>query len=283
MSSYRSTKPKLIYSIFVLLASYLSVLISVRNYTTIFIALLTLAWHTISNVYCAWISSYRFKNFAAKYIEIKNDVIRKIFVRPFSIGGVSSTSKIDRRTNIIGLVLNIINTLLFLCFEILLFIPKIPCDPYVFTLVIGTHPRNYTHFKFELDSFNQIIPAEASRAFFLAMSLMFLIFVVLFENQIKENRRKIQRNTVKTPRPKPFKKTEWYYQLYTSLVDISVRQNNKKHKFWYDIVQIKEIETLVNTAAENAKLELKHNADKLVSFKVVDTLNDHIMFKGFFI
>ncbi len=283
MSSYRSTTPKLIYSIFVLLASYLSVLISVRNYTTIFIALLTLAWHTISNVYCAWISSYRFKNFAAKYIEIKNDVIRKIFVRPFSIGGVSSTSKNDRRTNIIGLVLNIINTLLFLCFEILLFIPKIPCDPYVFTLVIGTRPRNYTHFKFELDSFNQIIPAEASRAFFLAMSLMFLIFVVLFENQIKEHRRKIQRNTVKTPRPKPFKKTEWYYPLYTSLVDISVRQNNKKHKFWYDIVQIKEIETLVNTATENAKLELKHNADKLVSFKVVDTLNDHIMFKGFFI
>ena len=72
MSRYRSSRAKFIFSLFVLLAFYISVLISVRNYTTIFIALLTLAWHILANMYCAWISSYRFRNPAAKYVEIKS-------------------------------------------------------------------------------------------------------------------------------------------------------------------------------------------------------------------
>lgn len=283
MNRRRSTSAKLIFEIFVSLALYLSVLISVRNYTRIFIALLTLAWHILANTYCAWISLYRFKNPAAKYIEIKNKFIRKIFVRPISVGGVKFASKRDERTNIIGLVLNIVNILLFVSFEILLFMPKMTCDPYVFTLVVGTRPRNYKYLDFELDSFNEIIPAEASRAFFLVMSLIFLVFVVLFERQLKEHRQKIERNTEKTPRQKALKKIEWYYPLYTALVDISARRNNKKHKFWYKTAQLNEIEDLVHSATENVELKLERNDDKLVSFEVIDTLNNHIVFEGFFI
>lgn len=283
MSSHRSSWAKFIFSFVVSLALYISVLISVRNYTTIFIALLTLAWHIVANMYCAWISSYRFKNPAAKYIEIKNKFIRKIFVRPISVGGVDFASKGDNRTNIIGLVLNIINTLLFVSFEILLFMPKIPCDPYVFTFTVGTRPRNYTHLNFELHSFNEIIPAEASRVFVLVMSLVFMVFVVLFERQLKEHRQKIGRNTVKTPCQKPLKKVEWHYPLYTSLVDISVRKNNKKLKFWYDVDQLDQIESLVQAASDNAELKLEAKKNRLVSFTVINTLNNRVVFTGLFI
>ena len=283
MSRYRSTWAKFIFSLFVLLALYISVLISVRNDTTIFIALLTLAWHGLANIYCAWISSYRFMNPNAKYIGIKNKFIRKIFVRSISIDGVALASERDERTNIIGLVLNIINTLLFVLFELLLFMPKISCDPYIFTLAVGARPRNYSHLKFELHSLNEIIPAEGSRAFFLVMSLVFLVFVVLFERQLKEHRQRIERNTAKTPRQKPFKKIEWYSPLYTALVDISARQNNKKHKFWYEKEQLKEIEDMVSAASENAELKTEEMSGKLVSFTVFDTLNNHVMFTGFFI
>ena len=280
MSRHRAQS---IYTLFIGLSLYLTLLICSRFYTTVFIAFLTLGWHILANVYCAWISSYRFKNPIAKYIEIKNKFIRKIFVRRFSVGKVPSTSKHDNRTNIIGLVLNIINTLLFVSFEILLFMPKISCDPYVFTVTVGTRPRNYTHLEFELDSLNEVIPAEVSRAFFLAMSLVFMVFVVLFERQIKEHRRKLER-TKKTESPyKPFKKTEWYYPLYTSLVDISLRRNNKKHRFWYDAAQLNEIEDLVYSATENAELKLERKGNKLASFNVIDTLNDHVMFTGSFI
>ena len=41
-------------------------------------------------------------------------------MRPISIGGVETTSKTDNRTNIIGFILNIINTVLFVSFELLL-------------------------------------------------------------------------------------------------------------------------------------------------------------------
>lgn len=279
----RSTWARSIFSLFVGLALYISVLISVRNYTTIFIALLTLAWHILANIYCARISSYRFKNPTAKYIEIKNKFIRKVFVRPFSVDGVEVTSKRDDRTNIIGLVLNIINTLLFVSFEILLFMPKIPCDPYIFTFIVGTRPGNYTHFDFELHSINEIIPAEASRAFALVMSLVFIVFVVLFERQLKEHRQKIERNTAKTPHQKPFKKIEWYSPLYTSLVDIAVRKNNKKLKFWYDKDQLEQIESLVKSASENAELKLETKGNKIVSFTVVDALNNSVIFTGLFI
>ena len=88
MSRYRSTMAKFIFSIFALLSLYIGVLFGPRNYTRIFIALTTLAWHILANICCARISSYRFKNPNAKYIEIKNKIVRKIFVRPISVGGV---------------------------------------------------------------------------------------------------------------------------------------------------------------------------------------------------
>ena len=284
MSRYRSTSTwaKSIFSLFALLALYISALISVRNYTTIFIALTTLAWHILANMYCAWISSYRFKNPSAKYIEIKNKFIRKIFVRPISVSGAQFANKSDNRANIIGLVLNIINTLLFVSFEILLFMPKMPCDPYVFTFAIGTRPRNYKHFEFELHSFNEIIPAEASRIFAVVTAFIFFVFVVLFERQLNEHRRKIERDTAKTPRQKLLKKIKWYHPLYMSLVDIAVRKNNKKLKFWYYKEQIEEIENLVKSASEKAELKLETRGNKLVSFTVIDTLNNSVRFTGLF-
>ena len=283
MSRHRSTTAKFIFSIFALLALYISVLFGERNYARIFIALTTLAWHILANIYCAWISSYRFKNPKAKYIKIKNKFIRRIFVRPCFVGGVEFSSKSDDRANIIGFVLNTLNTLLLVSFEILLFMPPIPCEIYHFTFVIGTRPRNYTHLGFELNSFNEIIPAEASRAFAVATAIILLVFVVLFERQMKEHRRKIERNTTKTLPSKAFKKTEWYSPLYFSLVDISVRQNNKKHKFWYAVDQLEQIEKIVKSASENAELKLKTKGNKLISFTVIDALNNSVRFTGLFI
>ena len=76
---------------------------------------------------------------------------------------------------------------------------------------------------------------------------------------------------------------KWKYKLYISLIDISVRRNNKKHKFWYGIDQIDEIEALVCSAGENAELHFKRTGRKLVSFEVIDTLNDRVVFTGLFI
>ena len=282
MSRHRSTTAKFIFSIFALLALYISVLFGARNYARIFIALTTPVWHILANIYCAWISSYRFKNPSAKYIKIKNKFIRKMFVRPCSVGGIEFTGKSDDRTNIIGLVLNILNTLLLVLFEVLLFLPPISCETYYFTFVVGTRPRNYEHLDLELHSFNEIIPAEGSRAFAVATALILLVFVVLFERQLKEHRRKIERNTSKTPPSKKFKEIEWYSPLYFSLVDISIRQNNKKHKFWYDIHQLEQIEKIVKSASENAELKLEMKGNKTVSFMVVDKTNNSVIFKGLF-
>ncbi|MBE6665862.1 MAG: hypothetical protein E7603_06570 [Ruminococcaceae bacterium] len=135
---------------------------------------------------------------------------------------------------------------------------------------------------FELHSFNEIIPAEGSRAFAVATALILLVFVVLFEHRLKEHRRKIERNTAKTPPSKAFKEIEWYSPLYFSLVDISVRQNNKKHKFWYKIEQLEQIKDLVKSASENAELKLETKGNRLVSFTVTDTLNNSVRFKGLF-
>ena len=283
MSRHRSTTAKFIFSIFALLALYISVLFGARNYARIFIALTTPVWHILANIYCAWISSYRFKNPSAKYIKIKNKFIRKMFVRPCSVGGIEFTGKSDDRTNIIGLVLNILNTLLLVLFEVLLFLPPISCETYYFTFVVRTRPRNYVHLGFELHSFNEIIPAEGSRAFALATALIFLVFVVLFERQLKEHRRKIEKNTSKTPPSKAFKEIEWYSPLYFSLVDISIRQNNKKQKFWYDKEQLGQIENLVKSASKNAELKLETKGNKIISFTVVDTLNNSVRFTGLFI
>ena len=283
MSRHRSTTAKFIFSIFALLALYISVLFGARNYARNFIALTTPVWHILANIYCSCISSYRFKNPSAKYIKIKNKFIRKMFVRPCSFGGIEFTDKSDDRTNIIGLVLNILNTLFLVLFEVLLFLPPISCETYYFTFVVGTRPRNYEHLDLELHSFNEIIPAEGSRAFAVATALIFLVFGVLFERQLNEHRRKIEKNTSKTPPLKKFKEIEWYSPLYFSLVDISIRQNNKKHKFWYDKEQLGQIENLVKSASKNAELKLETKGNKIISFTVVDTLNNSVRFTGFFI
>ena len=81
----------------------------------------------------------------------------------------------------------------------------------------------------------------------------------------------------------PLENHKWTYALYSSLVDISVRQNNKKRKFWYDKEQLEQIESLVKSASENAELKLETKENKLVSFKVVDVLNQRVIFAGLFI
>ncbi len=81
----------------------------------------------------------------------------------------------------------------------------------------------------------------------------------------------------------PFENEKWRYALYTSLVDISARRNNKKHKFWYETARLNEIENLVHSATENAELKFERKGDKLVSFEVIDTLNNRVFFTGLFI
>ena len=81
----------------------------------------------------------------------------------------------------------------------------------------------------------------------------------------------------------PLENHKWTYEVYSSLVDISVRQNNKKLKFWYDIDQLEQIESLVKSASENAELKLETKKNKLVSFKVVDNLNQRVIFTGLFL
>ena len=68
-----------------------------------------------------------------------------------------------------------------------------------------------------------------------------------------------------------------------TLVDISIRQNNKKQKFWYDIEQLWQIENLVKSASKNAELKLETKGNKIISFTVVDTLNNSVRFTGLFI
>ena len=81
----------------------------------------------------------------------------------------------------------------------------------------------------------------------------------------------------------PLENHKWTYELYSSLVDISVRQNKKKLKFWYDKGQLEQIESVVKSASENAELKLETKGNKLVSFKVVDALNQRVIFTGLFI
>ena len=291
MSKFRSTTAKFIFSILVLLVLYFSTLISVRNYTKIFIAFLTLGWHVLANFYCAAISSFRFSESDKYYFEIKNNIVRKIFMRPISIGGIETTSKFDNRTNIIGFIFNIINIVLFVSFELLLLLPEVSCEPYTFLLTIGTRPRNYEHIKFVLDSLNEIIPAEGARAYGVIMAPIFLVFVLIFECKIRRHRAALERRTKKTPSPykqslyKPIKLSKWHYPypLWMSLVDIAVRKNNKKLKFWYENDQLEQIENLVKTASKNAELKIETANSKPVSFTVVDTLDDSVCFTGYFI
>ena len=80
----------------------------------------------------------------------------------------------------------------------------------------------------------------------------------------------------------PLENHQWTYELYSSLVDLSVRKNNKKLKFWYDVDQPEQIKSLVKSASENVELKLETNGKKIVSFTVIDTLNDRVIFTGLF-
>lgn len=79
------------------------------------------------------------------------------------------------------------------------------------------------------------------------------------------------------------KNDKWKDELYTSLIDISVRKNSKKHKLWYDADQLEKIESLVSAASDNAIINVERKSDRLISFTVVDAENSNIVFTGFFI
>ena len=81
----------------------------------------------------------------------------------------------------------------------------------------------------------------------------------------------------------PLENHKWTYELYSALADIAVRKNNKKLKFCYNKDQLEQIEGLVKSASENAELKIETKENKLVSFKVVDTLNQRVIFTGLFI
>ena len=109
----------------------------------------------------------------------------------------------------------------------------------------------------------------------------FMLIVVNIKNPkgfVKKMQEKFQIISIQNV----FQKTEWHYPLYKSLVRISVRQNNKKQKFWYHADQLEQIENLVRSATQNAELQLERKRNKLRSFTVRDTLNDHMVFTGLF-
>jgi hypothetical protein len=81
----------------------------------------------------------------------------------------------------------------------------------------------------------------------------------------------------------PLENHKWTYELYLSLVDIAVRKNNKKLKFCYNKDQLEQIEGLVKSASENAELKIETKGTKVISFKVVDTLNQRVIFTGLFV
>jgi hypothetical protein len=275
---------KFIFSISMMLALYFSILISRENYTTIFIAFSTLVWHAVANLFCGMLASYRFKNPTAKYIEIKNKIIRKLFVHPYSFSRCVFIDSADQRTNLIGLILNITNVLTFVSFELLLLLPKIPCDSYIYELVFPKHGHGgrTRSIDIELNSLNEVIPAEASRAFASVTVLIVVIFLILSIPKKKKNQKRKTKNKIGATK-RTLEAFELHHQLYTSLVDIAVRANNKKHKFWYKPDQLDKIEGLVRSATENIELKLERKSNKLVSFEVIDKQSGRLVFTGLFI
>ena len=60
---------------FVYLALWIGVLVGVRHFTSVFIALLTLFWHVLAHFYCMIISSFRFSESDKHYFTVKNQHI----------------------------------------------------------------------------------------------------------------------------------------------------------------------------------------------------------------
>ena len=75
---------------------------------------------------------------------------------------------------------------------------------------------------------------------------------------------------------------KWKNELYFTLIDISVYKNNKKLKYWYDKGQLQKIEGLVKSASPNAELKLITKENRLASFEVIDSLNQRVVFTGWF-
>ena len=125
--------------------------------------------------------------------------------------------------------------------------------------------------------------AWAQQPLFLAFigTCIFMLIAVNLKNP-KGFVEKLQQELQILPN-KAFKKTEWHYPLYKSLIRISVRQNGKKSKFWYNTDQLERIEHLVTSSSQNAEMRLKRKKNKTVSFTVLDTLNNHEVFTGFFV
>ena len=108
--------------------------------------------------------------------------------------------------------------------------------------------------------------------FYFAVALVCLVLAIFFVSR-----------ALKVAVMAPWENDRWKYELYTSLTNISVRRNNKKHKFWYKSGQLKEIENLIYSANKNTELKFERNGNRLLSFEVIDTLNERVIFKGFFI
>ena len=283
MSRPGSTIIKFLYSMFVYLALCISILIGVRHDTKVFIAFLTLFWHVLAHFYCATISSFRFSASDKHYFTVKNQHIRKILIRPVPIEGVDTTNKTDNRMNVTGLVLHVINIVLFVSFEVLLVLPELSCEPYIFTLAVGTRPRNYEHLAFVLDSFNEIIAAEGARAYALLMSLVFFVFVCILNRRIKKHRESPEGRTKKTRSPyRSSRKNKWHRLLYESLLDLSVRKHYKRNQFWYNAEQLEQIEDLVRSASQHAELKLEAKDTAIVSFTVIDARDHSVIFTGLF-
>ena len=283
MSRPGSSTTKFVYSMFVCLALWIGVLVGVRHFTSVFIALLTLFWHMLAHFYCATISSFRFSASDRHYFTIKNQRIRRILIRPVPVECVDTTNKTDNRMNVTGLVLHVINIVLLVFFEVLLVLPEMTCEPYVFTLTVGTRPRNYEHFEFVLDSFNEIIPAEGARAYALLMSLVFFVFVCIFNRRIKKHRESPEGRTKKNRSPyRSSRKNKWHSLLYESLLDLSVRKHYKRNQFWYNAEQLEQIEDLVRSASQHAELKLEAKETTIVSFTVIDARDHSVIFTGLF-
>lgn len=74
----------------------------------------------------------------------------------------------------------------------------------------------------------------------------------------------------------------WRFSLYIALKDLCVRSNAKKSKSWFNTDQLPKIEAMVSAASDNARLNVEKRGDKLISFTVIDSLNDCIVFNGDF-
>ncbi len=268
------------FSLFVLVALCFIRLIGVKDQTKGFLAILTLLWHFIAYLLCGFISSYRFSSPKAKYIEMRNKALR-VFVPAVFVDGEGFAREKDNRSNIIGLLFGVVNMALFVFFEILLFMPEIPCKSHTFHFIFPDTRRGISNTRFciELTSWNELLPAEVSRAFAIVIAIIFFVFMALGEHRVKKQRRKNK----KSVSSKEFKKMDELHALYRSLASLSVRRNKKKHKFWYDASQVQEIERVINDATEHAELKLKKKGNRLVSFKVIDALNARVCFVGYFI